>query len=484
MGNDAHSGTSPNRAWKTIDRANRASLQSGDRILFAGDQRFEGCLRLTAEKSGEKGKPIVVSSFGHGRPTVVAGTGDGIVLAACAYVAVRNIDVVGCGRKNGSDGAGIRLERTRGVEIADVDASGFRLAGVSTAGDVDTRIIRVHAHDNGAAGIVTYGGHDGIPRSRNLYIGDCRANNNPGDPKNLDNHSGNGIVVGGLDGGTIEYCEASNNGWDMPRVGNGPVGIWGWNCDRLVIQHCISHHNKSPGADGGGFDLDGGVTNSVMQYNLSYDNVGCGYLLCQYGGAPPWKNNVVRYNISVNDGSKNFQAGIGLWLGDKGISDALIYNNTIVNPNHAIGSIGDLPGFLYRNNIFVVGGSVLEGDFTHSRFERNLYWQTRQGRFWKDGNRTSPTLGAWSTATGQETAGGRITALATDPLLRLPPDTSALPTEPRKLAQMMFYRVRAGSPCLQAGIPIAESGGRDLFGRPVPAKGHPSLGAHEPPQVR
>ena len=100
----------------------------------------------------------------------------------------------------------------------------------------------------------------------------------PGDPSNLTNHSGNGIVVGNVSDAIIEYCEASNNGWDMPRKGNGPVGIWAWNADRVTIQFCISHDNKSPGDDGGGFDLDGGVTNSVLQYNLSYNNDGPGLL--------------------------------------------------------------------------------------------------------------------------------------------------------------------------------------------------------------
>jgi hypothetical protein len=46
----------------------------------------------------------------------------------------------------------------------------------------------------------------------------------PGDPSILNNHSGNGIVVGNAEKVTIEYCEAANNGWDMPRQGNGPVG--------------------------------------------------------------------------------------------------------------------------------------------------------------------------------------------------------------------------------------------------------------------
>ena len=58
------------------------------------------------------------------------------------------------------------------------------------------------------------------------------------------------------------------------RGRNGPVGIWGYESDRLTIQYCFSHDNKtSPeGLDGGGFDFDGGITNSLMQYNLAMNN--------------------------------------------------------------------------------------------------------------------------------------------------------------------------------------------------------------------
>src|SRR5579872_6826803 len=273
-GSDANPGSSPQAAWKTIVRVNQAAFAAGDRVLFAGRQTFQGTLRFTRSTCGVAGRPILVSSFGRARATVDAGAGDGFLLTDCSYVVVRSLNFVGRGRKNGSDGAGVRLIRTRHVGVDDVDVSGFRVAGVATGGDENTRITHVSAHDNGFAGITTYGGDGDLPRSRDLYIGDCVAENNPGDPKNLTNHSGNGIVVGGVDGAVIEYCIATNNGWDMPRDGNGPVGIWGWNCDRLTIQHCISHDNKSPGNDGGGFDFDGGVTNSVMQYNLSYNNAG------------------------------------------------------------------------------------------------------------------------------------------------------------------------------------------------------------------
>ena len=94
----------------------------------------------------------------------------------------------------------------------------------------------------------------------------------PGNPVNLENHSGNGIVVDHVRRCTIEYCEAFNNGWDMPRKGNGPVGIWGWEAHRLTIQFCISHDNKTQkgAVDGGGFEWFGnsGTTSARVTYNF------------------------------------------------------------------------------------------------------------------------------------------------------------------------------------------------------------------------
>jgi len=483
-GDDADPGTAPEKAWKSIARANATAFAPGDRLLFAGGQTFKGTLSFTKASSGTKEKPVAVSSFGQGRAVIAGGAGSGLVLTDCAHVAVKELSFVGCGRKNDSDGTGVHLIRTKDVELDALEASGFRNAGVATGGDENTRITHVYAHDNGFAGITTCGGYGDVPRTKNLYIGYCVAENNPGDPKKLDNHSGNGIVVGGLDGALIEYCEAMSNGWDMPRKGNGPVGIWGWGCDRLTIQFCIAHDNKSPGADGGGFDFDGGVTNSVMQYNLSYNNVGCGYLLCQYPGATLWKNNIVRYNVSFNDGAKNFQAGIGLWIGAGQFSDCLIHNNTVVNPWHAVSSMGSVPGFVYRNNVFVAGGDMLIGPYDKSRFENNLYWRTGQGVFQRDGKTVHQTLEDWSKATGQEAVDGKPAGLWADPKLVLPEKDRKLPADPRKVPEMTFFRLREGSPCVGAGMPIQDSGGRDLFGNCSTGGRKPCLGAHEPGGVR
>ena len=475
-GDDRHPGTAPTAAWKTIERANQAALHAGDSILFAGGQTFKGTLHLARESTGSRDAPIVLSSSGTARAPIDAGAGDGLDLDGCAFVTIKDLDFHGCGRKDGSDGSGIRLNSTRDVIIDEVSVSGFRLAGIQTSGDTATRLGHVSATDNGFAGIAA---GDGPHPVRDLYVGYCTADNNPGDPKNKTNHSGNGILACGVQDGLIEYCEASNNGWDMPRKGNGPVGIWGCESDRLVIQHCISHDNKSPGDDGGGFDFDGGVTHSVLQYNLSYHNAGCGYLLCQYPGAPPWKDNVIRYNISFEDGRQNLHAGLGLWLGAGHFSDAAIYNNTIVNAAHAVATDGDVPGMTYRNNIFVAGGDVLSGNFDHSRFEHNLWWPTGKGVFHRDGKTVHATLADWENATRQEMIDGQTPAVFADPMLVMPGKEDRLPADPAKLAEMRFFHLREGSPAHGSGFVVQDNGSADLSGQRLKEKAKPSVGAYE-----
>ena len=481
-GDDRNPGTTREKPWQSIAQVNKMDFAPGDRILFAGGQTFAGTLCLQREDSGTQEQPMRIGSFGEGRAGIDGRTACGLQLTGCACVTISELAFVGSGRKNGNDGNGLELDRTEHVTLDSLDVCGFRLSGVAVMGGRNVRITHVDAHDNGFAGISTSRDSDGA-RTKDLYIGHCVVRNNPGDPKNLTNHSGNGIVVGGLDGGLVEYCLAFDNGWDMPRQGNGPVGIWGWDCDRLTIQHCISHDNKTaPGAaDGGGFDLDGGATRSILQYNLSYHNHGCGYLLCQYPGAGVWKDNICRYNVSVDDGLANHFSGIYFWAGDQGISDAHVYNNVVVNDRYAICSTHDIARLVFRNNILRAGQAAVVGPLHQAVFENNLYHiSSEQGVVFQNGDPVFETLADWARATAKEMLDGRMVGLTGDPKLVLPSDLTKLPTDPRQLQTMPFFRLQSDSPCVGSGMAIADNGARDFFGNPVPASSRPSLGVHEP----
>jgi hypothetical protein len=104
----------------------------------------------------------------------------------------------------------------------------------------------------------------------------------------------------------------------------------------VTIQHCLSYRNKRPLEPLTAEVLtDGGVTNSLVQYCLSYENQGAGYCLFQYLNASPWHDNIFGFNISENDGAiSDAHAGVFIWnsSGDSSqFYNALFYNNTIYN---------------------------------------------------------------------------------------------------------------------------------------------------------
>ena len=476
-GDDSNPGTQE-KPWQSIAKVNDTDFEPGDRVLFEAGKSFAGTIKLSKDDSGTCDKKIVVTSCGTGRAIINGGNDSALIAKDCNNLVVKNLNFTGSGRKTGNTKDGVLVTDAEGVEIDQIEVSGFQKSGLSAGGVHNIRITNVYAHDNGAAGIGV-GASDKKGWSKNVYIGYCVAENNPGDPTNLTNHSGNGIVVGQLIGAVIEYCEAFNNGWDMPRRGNGPVGIWAWSADNVIIQFCIAHDNKSPGHDGGGFDLDGGLTNSILQYNLSYNNEGPGYFLCQYPTAPVFKDNIIRYNISQNDGTRNNRmSSIDIYAGDVGMSDCQIYNNTVYNIKGAAIAFGglDVQGIVIRNNIFIFAGELISDDSKRGRFENNIYWPVDDRDLIFDGHKS---IEEWAKATGQEKIGEAIVGKFIDPKL-IKAGTAAL-TDPTKLAALEAYKLQADSPCIGAGIPIEDNGGRDFWGNKVPEGEKPTIGACQKP---
>jgi parallel beta helix pectate lyase-like protein len=226
----------------------------------------------------------------------------------------------------------------------------------------------------------------------------------PGWPTN----SGSGIILGGVHTGRIEWSAAHDNGW----MGTGSVGIWTYDSRHIVIEHNESFNNRTAGTtDGGGFDLDGGVTESVMQYNFSHDNDGAGFGLYQYAGAAPWSGNVVRYNLSRGDGRKNGYAAVQIWNAGTGITGADVVGNVLVASHHNTGVAMSLSSptqdIHVRNNIFITteGKTVVSAVSGQQKvlFQDNAYWPPRSQIQW--GQAIYHTLEAWQLATNQEPRG-------------------------------------------------------------------------------
>lgn len=455
IGNDSNNGKKPEKAWATIKKVNSFSFQAGDKILFHGDQTFEGTIFLDSTKNGTENKWLTISSFGDMKAVISGLDSCALIAKNCNNLIIKNLIFKGSGRKNGNTSSGLLINEGSNILIDSLDVSGFQKSGVDIRDAEDVKITHVHAFENGIAGIyiglVYYNPFKLV--SKNIYIAYCTTENNPGDPTILTNHSGSGIIVSGTDGAIVEYCLAKNNGWDQPWEGNGPIGIWAFHSNNVLIQNCISHSNKSNpnGWDGGGFDFDGGMTNSIMQYNLSYNNAGPGYGLYQYWGAAPWGNNIVRYNISFNDGTKNDSCALHVWNGqpDKPtFKNALIYNNVFYNDfGRAVDyKSGDVSGLYYWNNILVSKQEPVYGVHSKSNFENNLYW-----KFGKEmDNRNEDSMGIFD-----------------DPKLILPNLIDLKIEDPLTMREIDYFKLLPGSPCIGKGKIIPQNGNFDFWRNPV-----------------
>ncbi|WP_375417860.1 right-handed parallel beta-helix repeat-containing protein [uncultured Hymenobacter sp.] len=473
-GNNDNAGTTAGSAWRSINKANESTFLSGDRLLFEGGQRFAGTIWLTAADGGVASAPLVISSYGTGRATIDGGAGKGLLLTGATGVQISALNFVGLGRKTGNQGGqGILITDATSITIDQVEASGFQRAGVEFHNCTNVRLTNVYAHDNGFAGIA------GLA-STNVYIGYCRAINNPGDPTVTTNHSGNGILFSGREA-TIEYCEAAYNGYDMQQVNdNGPVGIWCYEADQVIIQHCISHNNQSPKYDGGGFDFDSGVTNSVMQYNYAYENKCYGFVTWQHDAATSWSNNVIRYNISINN------AGPGLIVGAVGggaTNNCEVYNNIFYSDAHpavAQYSRDGVNNFNFRNNVFIgISSHSLVATTSGLTYQANNYWFIDGG--FNIGGYES--LAAWAAATDQEKRNGSLVGLNADPQLRDPTNYEKL-TDPTRLTTLTAFLVSANSAIVDKGLDLRtlfgfDPGRRDFYGNAIAAGQGFDIGVQE-----
>ena len=72
-GDDAADGASPETAWRTLDRVNKAALRPGDRMLFKRGGLWRGTLRPA---SGAPGRPITYSWYGQGPKPIIQNSAD------------------------------------------------------------------------------------------------------------------------------------------------------------------------------------------------------------------------------------------------------------------------------------------------------------------------------------------------------------------------------------------------------------------------
>jgi hypothetical protein len=359
-------------------------------------------LFLDKEDAGNPGLPLEIGTYGKGEAIIEAGTAHGILIKNTGGVRIRNLRIEGSGvGSNTASGIECLVDEEglypAGIEIVKCSATGFHRYGIvflsdktSQCGFRDVKIVRCQATANGESGIASLSYYPSISH-RNFYVGHCKAYENRGILTKTDNHSGNGIVMGGVEGLRIEHCEAWENGADCRSLGGGPVGIWVWCCRNATIEHCSSHHNHAGlKYDGGGFDIDGGSADCIIRNCLSYENEGAGYLICEFGSPFFYTNNLVENCISRNDGRKNSYGAITISAPTPSyrVNNTILRNNKIfINDENVVNGTptalyfyaGHFRNILMEGNTFEVTGqaNVLRCDTllvpTHVLFKGNNF---------------------------------------------------------------------------------------------------------------
>lgn len=507
-GNDNNSGLTPNDAWKTIEKVNSITVKPGDAVKFEGGKTFNGSLKFNSSDANGGSNAVTISSYGTGRATIFSGNENGIDIYNTAGFIIENLIVAGTA-STGVKNSGIQFYTDLDGDIkfdyarvSNVEVHGFRDFGIvfgswkyqsaNNSGFKNVLVENARVYNIMDVGISSYGNFSasktGYAHS-NIVVRNCEVFNISGLSTKTNAHSGNGILLSDVQNSVIEYSTVYNSGHLNANPSGGPVGIWYWDADQVTIQHNEVYGMKSgTSKDGGGFDLDGGVTNGTMQYNYSHDNYGAGFLIGQFTGARPMRNITVRYNISENDAATN-GGSVYLFNGSSPASmrDIYVYNNTFYLKEKYSGSaaikvlewktISENVNF-NNNIIFAENGAdlVQVPSGYHANFSGNLYHTT--GTFsikYKGINYSS--LADFRT-TGNEVVNGKATGVQKDPLLSNPGNGGIIGFG-NSLTNLSAYKIQASSPAIDAGVSLSlDTGEKDFYGNTILTDVAPEVGAH------
>ncbi|MBK1875892.1 right-handed parallel beta-helix repeat-containing protein [Pelagicoccus mobilis] len=382
-GSDSNSGTSPDQAWASLERANQQSYAAGDEIRLQAGGRFAGKLFLSGAR-GTKSQPIQIGSYGDGELPVIDSKGylAGIHLRNVSHVEVSDVEITADG---GETLDGESRNNRYGV-LVDV-ANGARSEFVTLRNLFIHHIFPEEAREHEGKNETTYVG-TGIrasggngQSSSNIVIQDNRIETvgfkaiemsqlnfvevldnrmkDIGGPAIQPGRTNDLLVRGNVVDGSGSFSD--------PRMHGRGSGIWPWTCDRVVIEKNAFMHARGKG-DSCGIHIDFNCRDVIVQHNLSIDNEG-GFIEILGND----HNSAYRYNISINDGARvkgendAFQEGHVIWLSGfvgsntprSGPFNSYIYNNTIYVKSE-IRSTFDIQesaiGFLVANNIFYIEG--------------------------------------------------------------------------------------------------------------------------------
>lgn len=504
LGDDENAGTSPETAWKTLDKVNHCEFAPGSQILLKKGETWEG--RLAPKGSGNKEEVIKLGSYGAGekRPVI---NGNGCEDGAVGLYNQEYWEITGLEVTNWQQGEEFGNQETYDknknpairhgiyVELEDFDAEGDH-----TAEHIYVKDCYVHdvignlSNPHNGVGIfyfvsdskdksrfhdVRIEGNDvrNIDRSgiiiRSQDTSDPDTTYNTGvviEGNYLENIAGDGIVAKVSKNALIQYNEV-NEACARATGGNvNNAAVWVWQCKDSVIQYNEVYNTGLYGGnkDGQAFDSDFNCEGCVIQYNYSHNNDGGFVLLIAPSGNDFNRGTIVRYNISENDKKDVLEIS-----GE--VENAQIYNNTIYQSE-------DCPTNLLRVNTYfgvpnsaLITNNIFQSDADNTTTMReNDNGRPYRGSITFDHNLFYgfPVLESVDQDV-DEVVGGihyqghwKLTvenSLQGDPLLKDPGKnlTGIDFTDSGRLSE---YQLEENSPAVDAGATIEENGGVDFRG--------------------
>ncbi|WP_432166372.1 right-handed parallel beta-helix repeat-containing protein [Streptomyces sp. bgisy031] len=468
---DCRPGTGPQKGtraapWRTLAAVDAQRLGPGDQVLLKRGTRCTGT--LAPNGAGAPGSPVRIAPYGSGAKPVIDGAGapDAVLLRNTQWIEVSDLEITNAANP-GTKRRGVRVVlsdygtgrhyRLTGLDIHDIrgddtkdnDGSAGILFSV-TGSEKETRYDDVRVENNTLRTV----DREGIFFASSWNQRPAISGYDPNGPhwvpstgvvvrgNTLDDLGGDGIVMTATRNALVEHNIL--HGFQRRSAGYN-AGMWPWNADGTVFQY-----NETSGGettrDGMAYDVDEGSFGTVFQYNYSHDNAGGFFLVCSADGT--LGDAVIRFNISQNDHFRGIETCRGSFSGVRFLHNTIYVGDgvgqTVVNENttsrHEIA---------FDDNIVVKEGTgtaafTLRSDGVTA--SHNVLYGIGATPPNPGGTTADPLLARPGTATGRGDAGAA-------------------------------YALRAGSPAIGAGAPLADAGTRDYAGNPVVPGAAPNIGA-------
>ena len=474
-GNDSNTGNSTTLAWKSLSKVNATTFAAGDSILFKSGCTWTG--QLYPKGSGSNGLPIVIDNYGTGNLPYFDGagmTGTGVVyLYNQQYWEINDLEIVNNASSAG-DRRGVRIEisdygtanhiylkrlyvhnikGTVGQTRANKRTGGIGFAIVSVASvashfnDILVDGCTIQSCDNQGLIFECVSGdgfQPGTPEWAAMKITNAAVRNNT-----IYNISKNAMIIRLFDGGVVEHNLCYN-------TANGITGntIFSCSCLNTVFQYNEGYSNNSPDYDGSLYDADLRSPGTIWQYSYSHDNAHGLFWNCT---VQEDDSLICRYNISQNDHGNIFCVNYP-------VTDLNIYNNTVyISADQSPIIISErntgagTRTYSFNNNIIYNNSTSAIYGYTNSGYTRNIDYNCYFG--------VHPST--------EPADAHKITA---DPMF-VNAGSGGI-----GLNTVDGYKLKAGSPCINAGLFIPNNGGKDYWGNKL-GTGKPDIGAYESPSI-